>query len=385
MSQRTIGVDTPATRGDFRQGAGLPNAYPKVGPVVINEIMYHPVTLVGGVPTELAEEEFVELRNITGGPVPLFDWDFPTNTWRMRDGIDFTFPTSQTLAAGGCLLLVAFDPATNAGALASFRAKYAVPTNTPIFGPYSGHLNNAGETLELCRPDATQQPPHPDAGFVPQILVDRLSYGAAGAWPTNADGGGASLQRRVAGDYGNDPVNWEAKAPTAGAANGPDVPVPPVIIGPPISQTVSRGNIAAFSVAAHGTEPMTYQWRRNGAAMSGATNAVLMILCTQPSQAGSYTVLVNNLAGANQAGPAALTVITASPPSLLNPGWTNGHFIATLAAHDCLSYVVECKGSLTDLAWTPITNLTANGKSTPFEDLAPGPSSRFYRVRLIEP
>jgi hypothetical protein len=110
-----------------------------------------------------------------------------------------------------------------------------------------------------------------------------------------------------------------------------------------------------------------------------------MIACTQLGQAGSYTVLVHNLAGANQGGPAALTVIPASPPRLRNPGWTNGHFAATLATHDCLSYVVECKTSLADPLWTPLTNLTASGKSTFFEDLVPGPARRFYRVRLVEP
>src|SRR5439155_264018 len=43
LSRRTFGVDNPATLDQFRAGEGLPNAYPKVGPVVINELMYHPV------------------------------------------------------------------------------------------------------------------------------------------------------------------------------------------------------------------------------------------------------------------------------------------------------------------------------------------------------
>jgi hypothetical protein len=385
MSQRTFGVDAPATRGEFRQGNGLPNGYPRVGPVVINEIMYHPVALVGGVPTELAEEEFVELRNITAEPVPLFDPDYPTNTWQVRNGIDYTFATNQTLAAGGCLLLVAFDPVTNAAALAGFRAKYSVPTNASIYGPYAGRLSNSGEPIELYRPDATQQPPHPDAGFVPQILVDAIHYGSAGLWPATANGGGVSLQRRVSADYGNDPDNWEAKAPTAGAPNSPDAPAPPVIIGQPVSQTVSQGNVAALNVAVHGTQPVNYQWRRDGMVVPNATNAVLLFPCAQLGQAGSYTVLVANAAGSNLGGPGVLTVNLASPPTWRNPAMSNGHFSATLSTHACLSYVVECKTSLADPVWTPITNVTALGKSTPFADLSPGPATRFYRVRVLDP
>jgi hypothetical protein len=63
-------------------------------------------------------------------------------------------------------------------------------------------------------------PPHPDAGFVPYVLVDQISYSAASPWPTNASGTGSSLQRLVAANYGNDPANWVAASPTAGQPNG---------------------------------------------------------------------------------------------------------------------------------------------------------------------
>ena len=42
ISARTFGVDNPSTVEEFRTGAGAPNAYPLVGPVVINELMYDP-------------------------------------------------------------------------------------------------------------------------------------------------------------------------------------------------------------------------------------------------------------------------------------------------------------------------------------------------------
>ena len=63
------------------------NVGPRIGPVVINEIMYHP---------ELGGDEFIELRNITGNPVALFNEAVPTNTWRLN-GAGFNFPTNITL------------------------------------------------------------------------------------------------------------------------------------------------------------------------------------------------------------------------------------------------------------------------------------------------
>jgi hypothetical protein len=92
LSNRTFGVPFPPTVEDFRNGPGLTNAPPLVGPVVISEIMYHPITLVGGTPVEYAEEEFIELRNITTNAVPLFDPAYPTNHWRLGGGVSFTFP-----------------------------------------------------------------------------------------------------------------------------------------------------------------------------------------------------------------------------------------------------------------------------------------------------
>jgi hypothetical protein len=116
----------------------------------------------------------------------------------------------------GFLVVVNFDPASST-LLNNFRARYG--TNGIIVGPFSGQLANSGEAVELWRPDAPQVAPQPDAGYVPQILVERVAYSDASPWPTNADGGGASLQRLVAAQYGNDPVNWKAVMPSAGRVN----------------------------------------------------------------------------------------------------------------------------------------------------------------------
>ena len=121
---------------------GLP---PRRPPSVIAQIMYHPPDLADG--SDDTANEFIQLQNITGSNVPLwclytneagYALAARTNTWRLRNAVDYDFPTNQSLAPGAKLLVVSFDPATNATQLAAFRLTYALPTNVPIYGPWSG-------------------------------------------------------------------------------------------------------------------------------------------------------------------------------------------------------------------------------------------------------
>jgi hypothetical protein len=213
MSQRTFGVDNPPTVDDFRAGTGKTNSGPMVGPVVISEVMYHPTDLAGGV--DDVASEFVELRNITGNAVPLYDPAFPTNVWRLKDAVSFNFPPGTSIPANGTIVVVSFNPGDTA-ALDAFRTKYSVQAGAVILGPYSGKLDNSSDSVELARPDPPQTTPGPEFGLVPYILVDKVKYSDVAPWPTTPDGTGQSLTRATLGNYGNDPVNWTAATPTPG-------------------------------------------------------------------------------------------------------------------------------------------------------------------------
>lgn len=212
LSRRPFGVDFPSSVQNFRTGMGVSNAYPLVGPVVLSEIMYHPPDISTN---DNVIEEFIELRNITSNSIPLFDSLHATNRWRLRDAVDFDFPPNTVLAPGAYALVVSFDPLTNPSALAAFQSRYG--TNSMLLGPYSGKLDNGGESVELYPPD----PPQP-SGDVPYILVDKVVYGDRTPWPTNADGFGPSLQRINHALYGNEPTNWLAAAATPGPAGPRD-------------------------------------------------------------------------------------------------------------------------------------------------------------------
>jgi hypothetical protein len=83
-------------------------------------------------------------------------------------------------------------------------------------------------------------------------------------------------------------------------------------ISQPRSLTLSEGSTAAFSAAATGASPITYQWRFNGADVSGAVNSTLIVSDVKASQAGNYTVVARNSTSSVESQPAVL--IVGQPP-----------------------------------------------------------------------
>jgi hypothetical protein len=93
------------------------------------------------------------------------------------------------------------------------------------------------------------------------------------------------------------------------------VAVAPSITTQPASRTVTAGQTAAFTVAATGTAPLTYQWKRNGTAISGATSSSYTTPATTSSDNGAqFTVAVSNSAGNVTSNAATLTVGGTTPP-----------------------------------------------------------------------
>ncbi|MDB6026329.1 MAG: large protein, partial [Verrucomicrobiales bacterium] len=109
---------------------------------------------------------------------------------------------------------------------------------------------------------------------------------------------------------------------------------PPVITTDPLSQTVDPGTTVNFIVAATGTEPFSYQWRKagsplsNGGNISGATNATLTIGTIGINDAVSYDVVITNFVGSVTSSVATLTltngaaIVTQPVSQTNNPGAT---------------------------------------------------------------
>ena len=68
----------------------------------------------------------------------------------------------------------------------------------------------------------------------------------------------------------------------------------PSIAAQPLNQTVAPGNAATFTVTAAGMPPFTYQWRKSGVKLAGATQPSFTIARAQTANAGAYSVAISN-------------------------------------------------------------------------------------------
>ena len=187
---------------------GSANAGPLVGPMIIRSIMYHPPDIVlNNIAADDDTNEYIELLNTGTTNVGLFHPETPVNTWRLAEGISYSFPTNCNVAPGSNLLVVGFSP-TNTVLRSAFYLRWPWATNIPLFGPWSGKLDNSAETVCLQRPDTTNLD-----GTVPFITVEQVQYRDESPWPLGADGWGASLQRKAHGGFADDPGNWVGLPP----------------------------------------------------------------------------------------------------------------------------------------------------------------------------
>lgn len=95
---------------------------------------------------------------------------------------------------------------------------------------------------------------------------------------------------------------------------------PPSITLQPLNQTVTAGQSASLNVTASGTDPLSYQWYKNGASIDGATSASLALPTTNYTDNGSsYSVKVSNIAGSVTSNVAVLTVNPIQPNLVFAP------------------------------------------------------------------
>ena len=82
----------------------------------------------------------------------------------------------------------------------------------------------------------------------------------------------------------------------------------PTITTQPVSLSATAGQAASFSVSASSTAKLTYQWLKNGTAISGATTSTYAIAATTATDAALYAVIVSNSASSVKSSAAVLTI-----------------------------------------------------------------------------
>ena len=184
---------------------GAANSGPRIGPLVINEVMYNPPAPAAGNVFDPQFLEFIEIYNPTATSVELTGW--------VLDGIGFEFASGTTIGAGQLLVVVPFDPTVDGAKIADFENVYDVniAANLPnCLGPYPGRLDNGGELLTLRRAVP------PGGSGSPLVVEDQVGYVDVAPWPVAADGQGHSLQRNLTDLWGRDPSVWTGAAPSPG-------------------------------------------------------------------------------------------------------------------------------------------------------------------------
>jgi invasion protein IalB len=151
--------------------------------------------------------------------------------------------------------------------------------------------------------------------------------------------------------------------------------VAPSIATQPANQIIFAGQTATFSMVASGTSPLSYQWRKNGLSISGATSASYTTTAETTSDNGAlFSVLVSNSAGSVTSSSATLTVnpdpaaptITSQPASQTITAGGTATFSVTATGTAPLSYQWQkngaaINGATSSIYTTPTETTSDNG------------------------
>jgi hypothetical protein len=153
---------------------GTANASLRPSAIVINEIMYDPIS--GN-----TDDEYLELKNTSSQSINV-------SGWRINDGIDFVFPTNTEIPPGGYLAV--------AQNMERLLANYSQLNSNNTVGNFDGSLSNGGERIALAKPDEILRTNefgevHSDLIY---IVVNEVTYRGGGRWGQWSHGGGSSLE-----------------------------------------------------------------------------------------------------------------------------------------------------------------------------------------------
>ena len=265
------------------------------------------------------------------------------------------------------------------------KASYTISSaKTSDAGNYTVTVSNTGGnvtssvaklTVNLKAPTISTQPKSQTIAegksvtFSVTVTGSELKYqwkkgGTAISGATSSSYTISSVKPGDAGSY-TVTVNNSAGTVTSSAAVL-TVTAKPTISTQPKSQTVTEGNAVTFSVTATSTG-LSYQWKKDGVAISGATSASYTISSTKRSDAGSYTVTVSNTAGSVTSSAAKLTVNLKAPTISTQPK------SQTVTEGDAVTLTVTVTGSELSYQW--------------YQDGSPvsGATSASYKINSVKP
>ncbi|MCP5533181.1 MAG: right-handed parallel beta-helix repeat-containing protein [Akkermansiaceae bacterium] len=160
--------------------------------------------------------------------------------------------------------------------------------------------------------------------------------------------------------------------------------LPPEITTQPVGVTVNLGQNVTLTVAATGSDPITYQWYRNGSPVPQATGSSLQLVNMDIGKAGQYHVVVTNWAGSVASDIAAVGVIippdtTPSEPVTLGLGKFYGYTTVALRGEVGRAYTLQVSEDL--IHWDNLVIFTLTGNpQTQIDWGSLDRPQRFYRA-----
>ncbi len=255
------------------------------------------LTLVTGSTTRASGTPLLlsgQLVNLTGAPVAgatIEIWQTDNNgiyyhsgnTYQSRDQ-NFQFFGTSVTDAGGNYSFRAVRPGLYTGRIRHIHFKIKLNGTTLATSQLMFEEDRAQFTTDMVAADLGSR--------ISLVLINPVSG-------TDATGAAVQIATRQL------VVNATGTS-TAGA---------PVITAQPASASVSVGDSVTLAITATSTTAITYQWRRDGVAIAGATGATLTLPSVTTTQAGTYTSVVTNSSGATTSNPATLAVLPAGGTS----------------------------------------------------------------------
>ena len=234
----------------------------------------------------------------TGTPAPTYQWRLNGTNISSATSASYTIASTQAANAGTytCVVTNVAGSVTSSAATLTVQIPPAItvqPTSLSV-------LQNAAAVFSIT------------ATGTPAPTYQWKFNGTSISGATETSYSIASAQTANAGNYTCVVTNAAGSVTSNIATLTVNIPV--AITAQPASLSVNPASSATFSVTATGTGTLTYQWRKNGRDIAGATASTLALTDVRFLDEAKYTCLVSNAFGTAPSTAATLT-ITINPTS----------------------------------------------------------------------
>jgi trimeric autotransporter adhesin len=229
------------------------------------------------------------------------------------------------------------------------------------------------------------------AAITTQPTAQATCPGAAASFSVTATGTGLTYQWRknTVAITGATSATYSIASATAGDAGSYDVVItgtcgnvtstsvaltintPVTITTQPVALNICALNMATFTVAASGSGTLTYQWRKGGTPITGATSATFTITSASVADGGNYDVVVTGACGGVTSTSVVLTVNACTALPSVDANVTAALLMPNVVRHNAVLRVVV--GRAMKIDWT-ITDASGRKVMTFAKQMSAGQS-----------